>query len=199
MTKKGLPYDAACKRYSKEEYVCGCVKKSCKEMKTRTTPTTDPETPPIDQSMNEQYTLARLPAPFVVDGERNFAILWPSDSSGAPCQINLDPLLKSMNAKVYFQEDLQTKKAEIIGQHLVIIGNACVNDLTKELLDDPASCDNGIAEELDEGKGYVRLLSSGDKARLIIMGRTASETVKACTKLGNRAELSGTVAVIDLS
>ena len=132
--------------------------------------------------------LSDLPEPFLVSGERDYTLVWSDGSVGVGCQINLDGAFSSLQAERVSQEDLLDEWPDLQSKNLIVIGNACINKLTAAILGNPEPCD----QFLRAGRGYVKLYEFQEGGRvLLIMGKTDSDTLSACKKIGEGLVMEG--------
>ncbi|MFH1916934.1 MAG: hypothetical protein ABIJ21_06760 [Nanoarchaeota archaeon] len=132
--------------------------------------------------------LSDLPEPFLVNGMRDYSLVWSSGSVGVGCQINLEGEFSTLQAQHVSQEDLVDQWPDLRAGNLIVIGNACINKFTAAILGNPEPCD----QFLRTGRGYVKLYELAEGSRvLLIMGKTGSDTLNACKKIGEGLAMEG--------
>lgn len=125
-------------------------------------------------------TLKDYPKPFVVDKKVNSVIIVGSNSAGATVAAGIDIIrgwvYNSSSPGYNTQAKLDTEVDTINGKNAILLGNACENKFTDQLMKPKRDCHDG----LDPGMGLIRLYQTGPSTyALVLAGYTGEETRKA--------------------
>ena len=87
-------------------------------------------------------------------------------------------------------------EADYEEQNIISIGSPCYNEITAEIMDNPAPCDN----DLIDGKAFIRMYENNNNVQIVIAGYNDKATREAANVLGNYQDynLGGNEHIIDL-
>ena len=103
-----------------------------------------------------------------------------SSSSNVLAQTNIVLSLGNLGTDVKIENKLASE-IEDLNQNIISIGNACVNKISAEIMNNPEPCD----KDFPKGKGYIKLYKYNDFLHLIVAGHTEVGTKKMAEILAN--------------
>lgn len=118
-----------------------------------------------------------------------------SSSSNVLAQTYIVSSLSSLGREVNIENKLASE-IEDLNQNIISIGNACVNKISAEIMNNPEPCD----KDFPKGKGYIKLYKYNDFLHLIVAGYTDVGTKKMAEILSNyeNYNLKGNVFEIEV-
>lgn len=90
---------------------------------------------------------------------------------------------------------LDSEIASATAQNLIVLGNPCYNNVSAELLGNPADCDEGFTP----GQGRIKLFQhANENYALLVAGYSDADTTLAAQVLGDRSdEISGDEVIVE--
>lgn len=130
-------------------------------------------------------TLKDYPNPFVIDKKVNAMIIVGSNGAGPSVAAGIDLIrgwvYNGSNPGYNTQARLDTEVETIDGKNVILLGNACENKYTDQLMKPKRDCRDG----LDPGMGIIRLYQTGPSSyALVLAGYSGEETRKAAQIMG---------------
>lgn len=146
------------------------------------------------------HFFSEYPDFFIEDGKLDVVIVVgqkaPSSHVLAQTQLALS-LSSKVNEKPVGITKLDNEIGEINETNIISIGSACLNSVTREILDNPEPCDNGLVP----GKATIQILETEDGKVHIVLNAYSEEGIRRAARVladHKRYNLDGNLVTLDV-